>query len=111
MKDFLTRVTAVGLSGTTGTPGVLNSTRVRRRHTSFLKKRSNMKLMPFLLAAGVVSLSITALTVSRAADKQRVFALVPKTISVPFYNDVERGCSDEAKKLGVQGKFIGPPTA
>ena len=70
-----------------------------------------MKLTKLFLTAGVVSLSIAALVVSKAADKQRVFALVPKTISVPFYNDVERGMTDEAKKLGVVGKFIGPTTA
>ena len=70
-----------------------------------------MKSTTFLLAAGVVSLSTAALTVSHAADKQRVFALVPKTISVPFYNDVERGCAEEAKKIGVQAKFTGPTTA
>src|SRR6202035_580269 len=73
--------------------------------------KTNMKLTKFFLAAGILSLSITALSVSKAADKQRVFALVPKTISVPFYNDVERGCSDESKKLGVVGKFTGPTTA
>ncbi len=70
-----------------------------------------MKPMTLFLAAGVVSLSITALTISKAGDKPRVFALVPKTISVPFYNDVERGCTDEAKKIGVQAKFTGPTTA
>jgi ribose transport system substrate-binding protein len=48
---------------------------------------------------------------AKAADQQRVFALVPKTISVPFYNDVERGMNDEAKRIGVQAKFTGPPTA
>src|SRR4029077_15233099 len=79
--------------------------------TLAFQKRYNMKLTNFFLTAGVVSLSIAALAVSKAADKQRVFALVPKTISVPFYNDVERGMTDEAKKLGVVGKFIGPTTA
>ena len=76
-----------------------------------LPAKTNMKLTKFFLAAGILSLSITALSVSKAADKQRVFALVPKTISVPFYNDVERGCADESKKIGVQGKFTGPTTA
>lgn len=70
-----------------------------------------MKPMKFFVAAGVASLSIAALTVAKAADKPRVFALVPKTISVPFYNDVERGMNEEAKKVGVQAKFTGPPTA
>ena len=68
-----------------------------------------MKIMKFSIA--VLSLSVVALTAAKAADKPRVFALVPKTISVPFYNDVERGMNDEAKKLGVQAKFTGPPTA
>lgn len=67
--------------------------------------------MKFPIAAGVISLSIAALTVAEAANQQRLFALVPKTISVPFYNDVERGMNDEAKKIGVQAKFTGPPTA
>jgi ribose transport system substrate-binding protein len=67
--------------------------------------------MKIYIAAGLVSLSIAALTVAKAADKPRVFALVPKTISVPFYNDVERGMREEAKKIGVQAKFTGPPTA
>lgn len=70
-----------------------------------------MKTMKIFIAAGLAGLSIAALTVARAADKPRVFALVPKTISVPFYNDVERGMNEEAKKVGVQAKFTGPPTA
>jgi len=70
-----------------------------------------MMTMKFPIAAGVVSLSIAALMLAKAADQPRVFALVPKSISIPFYNDVERGMNDEAKKLGVQAKFTGPPTA
>ena len=70
-----------------------------------------MMTMKFPVAAGVLSLSIAALTLAKAADQPRVFALVPKSISVPFYNDVERGMNDEAKKIGIQAKFTGPPTA
>jgi ribose transport system substrate-binding protein len=51
------------------------------------------------------------LTVANAADKPKTFALVPKTISVPFYADVEKGCKEEAKKLGVQILYTGPNTA
>jgi len=39
--------------------------------------------MRFFLAAGLVAFSTAPLTLSNAADKGRVFALVPKTISVP----------------------------
>jgi ribose transport system substrate-binding protein len=46
-----------------------------------------------------------------AADKPKTFALVPKTISVPFYADVEKGCKEEARKLGVQVIYTGPDTA
>ena len=46
-----------------------------------------------------------------AADKPKTFALVPKTISVPFYADVEKGCKEEAKKLGVQVLYTGPDVA
>ena len=45
---------------------------------------------------------------AHAADKPRVFALVPKLVGVPFYADVETGCKDEAKKIGVECLFTGP---
>ena len=48
---------------------------------------------------------------AKAADKPKIFALVPKSISVPFYADVEKGCKEEAKKLGVQVLYTGPNTA
>ena len=44
----------------------------------------------------------TLLSSGYAADKPKTFALVPKTISVPFYADVDKECKEEAKKLGVQ---------
>ncbi len=43
-----------------------------------------------------------------AAEKTKVFAMVPKLVGVPFYADVEAGCKDEAKKLGVECLFTGP---
>jgi ribose transport system substrate-binding protein len=59
-----------------------------------------------LLLVGAAALAPTA----RAADKTKTFALVPKSISVPFYADVEKGCKEEAKKLGVQLVYTGPNT-
>ena len=41
-----------------------------------------------------------------AADK--VFALVPKALGVPFYADAEKGCKEEAAKIGAQCLFTGP---
>lgn len=43
-----------------------------------------------------------------AQEKQKVFAMVPKLVGVPFYTDVETGCKAEAKKLGVECLFTGP---
>ena len=45
---------------------------------------------------------------SHAADREKVFALVPKLVGVPFYSDVESGCKAEAAKLHVQCLFTGP---
>ena len=57
----------------------------------------------FIGAAAIVSLA-------NAADKPKTFALVPKSISVPFYADVEKGCKEEAQKLGVKIMYTGPDT-
>ncbi len=45
-----------------------------------------------------------------AADK-KVFALIPKGINVPFYNDVEKGGKEEAGKLGVECLYTGSPNS
>ena len=50
------------------------------------------------------------LSLGYAADKPKTFALVPKSISVPFYADVEKGCKEEAEKLGVTLLYTGPNT-
>ena len=50
------------------------------------------------------------LSLGYAADKPKTFALVPKSISVPFYADVEKGCKEEAEKLGVKLLYTGPNT-
>ncbi|MET0502140.1 MAG: sugar-binding protein [Candidatus Binatia bacterium] len=66
-----------------------------------------MKPKTYLLA--LTSLA-ALLTSGYAADKPKTFALVPKSISVPFYADVEKGCKEEAAKLGVKLVYTGPNT-
>ncbi|SAL47139.1 sugar-binding protein [Caballeronia humi] len=44
---------------------------------------------------------------AQAADK-KVFAVVPKALGVPFYADAEKGCKEEAAKIGAECLFTGP---
>lgn len=62
-----------------------------------------------LLVAGAAGLGgpLLARTAS-AQDRSKVFAMVPKLVGVPFYADVEAGCKEEARKLGVECLFTGP---
>lgn len=48
---------------------------------------------------------------AQAADKAKVFAMVPKLIGHPFYAEVEKGCQERAKKEGVECLFTGSPQA
>jgi ribose transport system substrate-binding protein len=59
----------------------------------------------------LASLPVAAFAAGTSANKPKVFAVVPKSISIAFYADVERGCKDEGKKLGVQVIYTGPDTA
>ena len=61
----------------------------------------------FLFACLALSAAVSAL----GADKTKTFAIVPKSIAVAFYADVEKGCKEEAKKLGVNVIYTGPETA
>src|SRR6266481_5191896 len=70
-----------------------------------------MKNHPLFLFAGVVTCSLTLLTGAHAAGKQKTFAIIPKSISISFYNDVEKGCKEEGAKLGVNVIYTGPDTA
>ena len=65
-----------------------------------------MKPKTYLLALA----TLAAFSSGYAADKPKTFALVPKSISVPFYADVEKGCKEEAAKLGVKLVYTGPNT-
>ena len=58
---------------------------------------STAMLAPLAASAGQAS----------AADK-KVFALVPKALGVPFYADAEKGCKEEAAKMGAECLFTGP---
>ena len=68
-------------------------------------KPTQLYLRFLLLASAAAFLSS-----AHAADKPKTFALVPKSISVPFYADVEKGCKEEAQKLGVKLLYTGPNT-
>jgi ribose transport system substrate-binding protein len=65
-----------------------------------------------VLALCVVTLALlTALAGAPppvGAAKVLTFAVVPKAINNPFFNDVRRGCEAEAKKLGVRCQYTGP---
>ncbi len=59
-----------------------------------------------MLAVGL-GLSSLGATPAQAAGK-KVFALVPKALGVPFYADAEKGCKEEAAKIGAECLFTGP---
>ena len=62
-----------------------------------------------LCAAGALALAaVLPAPATRAADKAKVLALVPKLVGVPFFADVEAGCKEEAKRIGVECLFTGP---
>lgn len=62
-----------------------------------------------LAAASVLGIATAWMAAPRPveAQDQKVFALVPKLVGVPFYADVEAGCKAEAEKLGVECLFTG----
>ena len=73
------------------------------------KNQNHMKrsLRIVLYTAAVYA---ATLAVAHAAGKP-TFAIVPKSLSVAFYADVERGCKEEGAKLGVNVVYTGPDTA
>jgi ribose transport system substrate-binding protein len=70
----------------------------------------HMKKHALFVVIGVLSLSLAPMNGLQAAGKQKTFAIVPKSISVSFYNDVERGCKEEGTKLAVNVIYTGPDT-
>ncbi len=69
---------------------------------------SRTVLRSLVLWALIVALSLTASPVA-GQGKKLVFAVVPKAINNPFFNQVRDGCLDAAKRLGVTCEFTGPP--
>jgi len=69
-----------------------------------------MRNPKLFLLAGVAVCSLALPAGLHAAGKQKTFAIVPKSISVSFYNDVEKGCKEEGAKLGVNVVYTGPDT-
>ncbi|WP_031359651.1 sugar-binding protein [Caballeronia sordidicola] len=63
------------------------------------------RLLLGAVAAAVLGLGIAGQ--AQAADK-KVFAVVPKALGVPFYADAEKGCKEEAAKIGAECLFTGP---
>jgi ribose transport system substrate-binding protein len=60
-----------------------------------------------LIGATAALLALSFASGAVAADK-KVFALVPKALGVPFYADAEKGCKEEAAKIGAECLFTGP---
>ena len=63
--------------------------------------------MKRILLATVAFAALGLIGQAQAAEK-KVFALVPKALGVPFYADAEKGCKEEAAKIGAECLFTGP---
>src|ERR1700740_2633360 len=74
-------------------------------------KLSIMRNQKLFLLASVAVCALSLPAGLHAAGKQKTFAIVPKSISISFYNDVEKGCKEEGAKLGVNVMYTGPATA
>jgi ribose transport system substrate-binding protein len=59
-----------------------------------------------VLSAGIGLASFGA-GQAQAAD-EKVYAVVPKALGVPFYADAEKGCMEAATKIGAKCLFTGP---
>jgi ribose transport system substrate-binding protein len=73
-----------------------------------LKSKSSMN-RNLQLCLGVAASLVGGTMVAHSADKPS-FAIVPKSVSVAFYADVEKGCKEEGAKLGVNVIYTGPDT-
>ena len=65
----------------------------------------------YLAGAALMCLALTAATgTSDAADKKFVFALVPKNMNNPFFDQARDGCKKAEKDLkgAVECLYIGP---
>jgi len=63
---------------------------------------------PILISALIVLAAGLLEAPAARGAKPLVFAVVPKGINDPFFDEVKRGCEDEAAKLGIQCDYTGP---
>jgi ribose transport system substrate-binding protein len=66
-----------------------------------------MKSLLLSAAALTLSLAVFGPGNVQAAD-EKVYAVVPKALGVPFYADAEKGCMEAAAKAGAKCLFTGP---
>ena len=60
------------------------------------------------LLTAIATLALGLGAAGSAHAEKKVFAMVPKALGVPFYADAEKGCKEEAAKLGAECLFTGP---
>jgi ribose transport system substrate-binding protein len=65
-------------------------------------------MQPVLRATVATAVFTLGVLGSAAAADKKVYALVPKALGVPFYADVEKGCKQEAARIGAECLFTGP---
>ena len=74
-----------------------------------MEARGGTDLLKYLAGAAVMAVALAAGShPGFAADKKYVFALVPKSMNNPFYDQALAGCRKAEKDLGVQCMYIGP---
>jgi ribose transport system substrate-binding protein len=66
-----------------------------------------MKRILLGVVGATVLVGLGIVNEAQSADK-KVFAVVPKALGVPFYADAEKGCKEEAAKIGAECLFTGP---
>jgi rhamnose transport system substrate-binding protein len=74
----------------------------------FVKMRVFRRLITFGAASAV---GLTSLSPAAAQDKQYSIGFVPKLINVGYFNAMQQGADEAAKKFGVKFVYNGPTTA
>lgn len=62
-----------------------------------------------LALAGCSTAATTGGTTAKS-DSKPVYVFLPKSLNNPYWVDARKGMEDQAKKLGVTAKFLGPDT-
>lgn len=68
-------------------------------------------ILPCLLASALITPSAFADQEDLKADKPFTMAVVVKVGGIPWFNVMEKGITEEAKKLGITAWQVGPTTA